>query len=309
MNKVVIIGSINIDMVSRMQVFPAVGETVIGEEFSMVPGGKGANQALAMAKMGLEVTMLGKIGKDGFGQKALEQLVKNHVNVSNVEIEDSTFTGIASIQVNAEGSNTIVVIPGANNKVTSGLVRKHQEQIKNADAIILQLEIPLESVLEAIDIAHKSGLLVILNAAPARKLPKNIYKKVSVLIINDSEIQALSGYSTQTQDSLIQAAQFFINKGCKSVIFTLGASGAEYLTSKDMKLVHVPPYLIDPVDTVAAGDAFVGGFTFSYLRDGSLDKGVQWGNACGALACTKPGAQTSLPTLDEVLKFMNQERV
>jgi ribokinase len=308
MNNVVVIGSINIDMVSRMPVFPKVGETVFGDEFSMFPGGKGANQALAMAKLGMNVTMIGKIGNDVLGQKALTLLVKNNVNVSNVEIEDSTFTGIASIQVNEEGSNTIVVIPGANSKVTPDLVRKHKEQIIKADAIILQLEIPLESVMEAIDIAYESGVLVILNPAPACALPDSVYQKVSIIIINDNETQALSGYSTESQDSLTQAGQFFIKRGCNSVVFTLGESGAKYISSEYMKLVHVPPYFIEPVDTVAAGDAFVGGFTFAYLRDVSLERAVQWGNACGALACTKPGAQTSLPSLDEVLNFIKLER-
>ena len=308
MNNVVVIGSINIDMVSRMPVFPKVGETVIGDEFSLVPGGKGANQALAMAKLGMNVIMIGKIGKDVFGQKALTLLENNNVNVSNIEIVDSTFTGIASIQVNEEGSNTIVVISGANSKVTPELIRKHKEQIIKADAIILQLEIPLETVLEAIDIAWESGVLVILNPAPACAFPDRIYKKVNIIILNEIETQALSGYSAETQAGLTHAAQFFISKGCNSVVFTLGKSGAKYFNSVYKKLVHVPPYLIDPVDTVAAGDAFVGGFTFAYLRDASLGKAVQWGNACGALACTKPGAQTSLPSLDEVLNFMNLER-
>lgn len=296
-------------MVSRMPVFPRIGETVIGNEFSMVPGGKGANQALAMAKLGMDVFIVGKIGNDFFGKKALNLLVNNNVNVSNVEIEDSTFTGIASIHVNKEGSNTIVVIPGANSRVTPDLVRKHKEQIRNADALILQLEIPLESVLEAIDIAYESGIQVILNPAPACALPDHIYRKVNVVIINDSETQALTGYSTESQDSLTQAAQFFINKGCNSVVFTLGENGAKYINSGNMKLINVPPYLIDPVDTVAAGDAFVGGFTYAYLKDRSLEKAVQWGNACGALASTKRGAQTSMPSLDEVLNFINLERV
>jgi ribokinase len=308
MNKVVVIGSINIDLVSRMAVFPRVGETVIGDEFSMVPGGKGANQALAMAKLGMNVTMVGKIGNDVFGQKALKLLVKNNVNVSSVEMENSTFTGIASIQVNKEGANSIVVIPGANSMVTPEMIRRHKEQIERANAIILQLEIPLESVLEAIEIAYAGGVLVILNPAPACALPDSIYQKISIIIINDLETQALSGYSTDSQDSLAQAAQFFINRGCNSVVFTLGESGAKFISSEDLKLVHVPPYIIDPVDTVAAGDAFIGGFTYAYLQYGSLEKAVQWGNACGALASTKPGAQTSLPSHKEVLHFMKRDR-
>ena len=304
MKKVVVIGSINIDLVSRMSTFPKIGETVIGKEFSMVPGGKGANQALAMAKLGLSVIMVGKIGNDAFGEKALELLVKNKVNVANVEIESSTFTGIASIHVNEEGSNSIVVIPGANSKVTPDFVRKHEEQIRNSDAIILQLEIPLESVLEACEIAYAGGIPVILNPAPACPLPDSIYNKIKIIIINESETQTLTGYSTDSYESLTQAAQYFFKRGCNSVVFTRGESGANYINTEDLTMVHVPPYPVNPVDTVAAGDAFIGGFTYAYLQYGSLEKAVKWGNACGALACTKPGAQTSLPFLKEVLEIM-----
>jgi ribokinase len=307
MNTVAVIGSLNMDLIARVAVLPRIGETVMGQDFSMLPGGKGANQAVAMGRLGLKVHMIGMIGRDIFGKKALQSLRKNGVDFVCVGSDDTASTGIALISVDRKGSNTIVVAQGANAKVSPEFIHKHEGTIKNAKVVIIQLEVPIEAMVEAVNIAHNNNVLVILNAAPARVLPPDLYRKLDVLIVNESEARALGGHSIENEDDLALTAHLFIERGCRHVVFTLGAGGAAYISADEMKLVNCPAYPIDPVDTVGAGDAFVGGFTFAYLKFRSLKQAVKWGNACGALACTQPGAQVSFPTLDEVIDFLDNK--
>jgi ribokinase len=301
MPEILVIGSLNADLVVRAPRFPTPGETISGQDLSIIPGGKGANQAVAAARQGASVAMVGRVGDDSFGPTLIENLQDNQVDTTYVQTDESA-TGTATIIVDSSGQNTIVLSPGANGKVTPADV--DSVSFQDADMLLLQLEIPLETVVHAASVARQNGLRVILNPAPARQLPDSLLADVDILVPNESELQLLSGQSVTDTASAESAAGVLLAKGVKTVIVTLGSNGALLVTAENE--IHIPTFQVEVVDTTAAGDAFIGGLATALLKGVPLEEAVRYGNASGALAATKFGAQPSLPTQDEVEQLLRK---
>jgi ribokinase len=299
MSNVLVIGSLNADLVVKSPRFPQPGETISGDDLQIIPGGKGANQAVAAARQGVKTTMVGRVGSDSFGPFLVDNLKSNDVDTSQVLKTDSA-TGTAIIVVDANGQNSIVLSPGANGMVTPADV--DSASFSNSGLLLLQLEIPTPTVLRAAQRAREHGMQVILNPAPAKSLPVELLSNVDILIPNESELALLTGLPVTDASSAEVAAKEILKQGVKTVIVTLGSKGALLVTATQVK--HVDTYKVNVVDTTAAGDAFIGGFASSLLSGKSLEDSVRYGCACGALATTKFGAQPSLPTKDEVETFI-----
>lgn len=310
MNNVLVIGSLNADLVVRVPRFPQPGETLSGDDLHIIPGGKGANQAVAAARLGLKTTMIGRVGSDSFSSFLVDNLTSNSVDTSHVLKTDSA-TGTAIIVVDSNGQNSIVLSPGANGMVTPADV--DTASFADFGLILLQLEIPTPTVLRAAQKAREHGLTVILNPAPAKQLPDELLTHVDILIPNESELALLTNMPVNDVSSAETAAKEILKRGVKTVIVTLGSKGALLVTSTQVK--QVDSFKVDVVDTTAAGDAFIGGFAAKLLESNglpldmqgqapALQSAIRYGCACGALATTKFGAQPSLPTKDEVEAFL-----
>ncbi len=292
--RITVVGSLNMDLVVRSPRIPRPGETIIGSGFHYVPGGKGANQAVAAARLGAQVSLVGRVGQDGFANSLLESLAADDVDHTFVIQDREAATGVALIVVDDAGQNSIVVASGANMRLSPTDVEAAEAVIAGADALLLQLEIPLETVIRAAELARAQQVQVILNPAPARALPAELLALVDVLIPNESETALLTGMPVGSQAEAEAAADALRKRGIGAVILTLGEQGA--LLARETGAHLFPAFDVTPVDTTAAGDAFVAGFAVALAESKPLAEAVQWGNAAGALATTKLGAQSSLPT-------------
>ena len=299
MADIIVVGSLNADLVVKSPRFPQPGETISGEDLQIIPGGKGANQAVAAARQGVKTAMLGRVGSDSFAPFLVDNLNANQVDTSHV-IVDSSATGTAIIVVDSNGQNSIVLSPGANGNVSPADV--DSASFSSSKLLLLQLEIPTPTVLHAAQQARANGLTVILNSAPAKALPTELISTVDILIPNESELSLLTGLPVNDVASAEKAAKEILKQGVKTVIVTLGSKGALLVTDTQVK--QVDTYKVNVVDTTAAGDAFIGGFASAMLSGKTLEDSVRYGCACGALATTKFGAQPSLPTKEEVEKFI-----
>ena len=298
LSKITVVGSLNMDLIVRTPRIPSPGETIIGSGFHTAPGGKGANQAVAAARLGAQVSMVGRVGKDEFAATLLENLTLANVNTQFIIQDPESPTGVALIEVDDSGENSIVVASGANMRVTSLDVDAAQEAIFAADLLLLLLEIPLKVVIQAAVLAKRKNITVILNPAPARKLTSELLNLVDILIPNEIETALLTGLPVGSQYEIKVAASSLLTSGIKTVILTLGEKGA--LLTQEGKSEIFPAFQIKPVDTTAAGDAFIGGFAVALAEGKSMTEAIRWGNAAGALATTRLGAQPSLPMRQDV---------
>lgn len=300
MKKICVIGSLNMDLVVNVDNMPKKGQTLIGSDFKEVPGGKGANQAVAMARLGGDITMIGKVGTDSFGQTLIDALKNDNVNTTYVHKEDGP-TGVAMITVDKNAENSIVVAPGANFKVKENDIDKNIDAIKNSDIVVVQLETPLETIKYALKSAKELGKYTILNPAPAVKLEDSIIANVDLLTPNETELEILSGVSINCEDDILKAAQTMIEKGVKELIVTLGSKGSLYI-NKEISMFK-KSYKVDAVDTTAAGDSYTGALSVAFSKGENIEVAMDFASRVGALCVTKEGAQSSLPTLEEVERF------
>lgn len=303
MAEIIVVGSLNTDLVVRTPRFPKPGETISGEDLQIIPGGKGANQAVAAARQGRSVAMVGRVGDDSFGPELINNLRQNHVETSHVRIDTESATGTAVIVVAADGQNNIILSPGANGRVSPEDVA--DVPFSDFRLLLLQLEIPVGTVLAACRRAKENGLLVLLNPAPAQALPEELLSLPDFIVPNESELSLLSGMAVTDDASARNAARSLLERGIQNVVVTLGARGALIVNRESAR--HIPAFIVDVVDTTAAGDAFIGGFASALLQNRPLEEAVRYGSACGALAATKFGAQPSLPTRAEVERFMSTQ--
>lgn len=294
-SKIVVIGSINMDLVTSANVFPKIGETILGTSFLTIPGGKGANQAVAAARLGADVTMIGCVGQDLFGQELLSHLKQQGVNVDCVEPVTGYQTGTASITI-AEGDNHIIVVPGANYQVTPEMVAKYENAISDCQTMLLQLEIPMASVKKAIELGKKHGLKVILNPAPFMKLSEEVLESVDFITPNELEvIELLSGLPEAQKNRMMEKC-----------IITKGSKGLTYV--KDGQEMNIDCIMVDVVDTTGAGDSFNGAFALALTEGRTVEEACRFANVVGALSVTKLGAQSGMPTILEVEQFLDSMR-
>lgn len=292
--RVLVVGSINMDLVSYSERIPQVGETVLGQRFAMVPGGKGANQALAACRLGAQVTLLGAAGQDSYGDQLLVHLAHNGVDVSQVK-RVPTSTGVALINVDDAGQNQIVVVPGANYQVTEADLSSQEEAFASADLVVLQLEVPLEVVGKALDLAERHQKPVLLNPAPAQALPAEWLRKIDYLVPNEHEVKILGGNSEGFYAEIRSQL-----KG--NLLVTQGDQGVAYAQGENIQ--QVPAFTVQAVDTTAAGDAFMGGLSVALAEGQTLQQAILFASAGAALSVTREGAQTSLPWRQEVEEFI-----
>jgi ribokinase len=305
MSEIVVVGSINMDLVVKTWRIPIPGETVRGEDLQLIPGGKGANQAVAAARLGASVSMIGRVGRDAFGERLLGELSAQGVKTETVRRDDQAASGTALIVVDAQGENSIVISPGANGRVVPSDVDQAEALITRAKIILLQLEIPVETVVHVIRLAAMHGVKTILNPAPASDIPADIYAEVDILAPNEIELRALTGQQIDGSESVEAAVELLLARGSRAVVVTLGHKGA-YLASRE-ESIHFPAFPVQAVDTTAAGDAFIGGLAVAWMKTGALRHAVRYANACGALAATRFGAQPSLPDAYQVEKLLAAE--
>lgn len=299
--KVVVIGSLNMDLVTRAPRLPRGGETLIGQSFSTVSGGKGANQAVAAARLGAEVSMVGCIGSDAYGQQLRNALLAEQIDCDAISIVDGA-SGVALIVVDDNSQNAIVIVAGANGALTPGVIDHFDSVLQAADVIICQLEVPDATVGHALKRGRELGKTVILNPAPAsRPLPADWYAAIDYLIPNESEAAALSGLPVDSLETAETAATRLIGMGAGKVIITLGAQGSLFADGQGFQ--HFPAPQVHAVDTTAAGDTFVGGFAAALASGQSEAEAIRFGQVAAALSVTRAGAQPSIPTLSDVQAF------
>jgi ribokinase len=300
MKKILVVGSSNTDMVIIADHFPAPGETIIGGNFLMNPGGKGANQAVAASRLGGNVSFIGKVGLDVFGKEAIQNLKNEGIDVSGIFQDKEYPSGVAQIIVDKHAENTIVVAPGANNNLFVKDIDECNSIIEDSEIILLQLEIPLQTVEYTAQITSSRGKKVILNPAPAAPLSDQLYAYLYMITPNQTEAEFLTGIKVKDEQTAIQAAEFFHKKGVQKVIITLGADGA-FLSTKEISKIITSPK-VTAVDTTAAGDTFNGALAVALSQNMDEVEAVEFANKAAAQSVTKIGAQSSIPYFAELIE-------
>ena len=298
MFKITVIGSLVMDQVIKLKKFPKEGDTLFGDEINYYLGGKGANQAFALTRLGADTEMIGMVGDDNFGKAFIETFKKAGTKVSNIMISSKIGTSIASILSNYQAENKIVVMHGANFEFNAKELKKVESVLKNSDLVITQLELKPEIEEAIIKLCAKYKVPVQLNPAPAYKLSKEVLSKLTYITPNDLELSILTGMKTDTLENAKKAVKKLLSMGPKNVISTLGGNGAMIGDKKGVR--HIPGFKVKVVDTVGAGDAFNGGFAYAISKGHNIDEAVRFANAVGALAVTKQGAFPSMPNLKQV---------
>lgn len=287
--RVVVMGSANMDLVAVAPVLPAPGETVLGSEFVMTPGGKGANQAIAAARAGGSCVFLGAIGSDSFGVTLKARIGASGVDIAQLRVVYGA-SGVALVTVDAAGDNTIVVTPGANAEFTA-LTEPELSAVRAADVLVAQLEIPVQTVIEAARAAREAGTRVVLNAAPAQRLPGELFEAVDLLVVNEVEARAITGRGREDAAALLSVVP--------RAVLTCGADGAVYV-DRDGAVVHVPAVRVDAVDSTGAGDAFTGALAVAWAEGRDLVDSVRWASAAGAACARRLGAAVALPMRSDI---------
>ncbi len=300
--RAVVFGSLNMDLVTSAPRFPVPGETLTGHSFQMTHGGKGANQALACAKLGVPTALIGRVGSDDFGRALLESLGQAGVDVQGIR-EAAVPTGTAHIQKVDSGENSIVVVPGANHALDASDLAILDDALRDAAVLLLQLELPLKTVLAAAQLAVQRGVPVLLDPAPAQPIPPALLRLCSLLTPNESEAATLTGSPVLTFPEAVTAAQTLINWGASQVVIKRGRAGAYWTDGSAAQ--EVPAHPVTAVDTVAAGDAFNGGLAAALAEGCSLATALAWATATAAVSVTRPGAQSSLPNRQDMLALLD----
>jgi len=301
---IAVVGSSNMDLVVKSKRIPAKGETILGGDFIMVPGGKGANQAVAAAKLGARVFFITKLGDDIFGEQSLNNFRKEGVDTKYVLQTKEAPSGVALIMVDDEGNNIIVVAPGANHKLMPEDVKEAESDIASSGALVAQLEVPIETIEFAAELANKSKVPFILDPAPAQKLSPKLLNMVDVLTPNETEARILTDIEVKDQKSAEAAAKKLLECGVKTIILTMGASG--YLLAGKEETEFVAAKKVTAADSTAAGDAFTGSLAVGLAQGQTLSEAASFANNVAAVSVTKMGAQPSMPTLQEVESFIRK---
>ncbi|HAT1613058.1 TPA: ribokinase [Raoultella planticola] len=303
--KLVVLGSINADHILNLESFPTPGETVTGHHYQVAFGGKGANQAVAAGRSGADIAFIACTGDDDIGERVRHQLESDRIDVAPVRAVNDQSTGVALIFVNAEGENVIGIHAGANAALSVEQVEAEKTRIAGAQALLMQLESPLESVLAAAKIAHQHQTTVVLNPAPARDLPDELLSLIDIITPNETEAEKLTGIRVENDDDAAKAARVLHEKGIGIVMITLGSRGV--WVSHDGQGRRVPGFKVQAVDTIAAGDTFNGAFVTALLEGTALDDAIRFAHAAAAIAVTRKGAQPSVPWREEIDEFLRQQ--
>ncbi|MDQ0199103.1 ribokinase [Neobacillus ginsengisoli] len=303
MSKIVVVGSYVVDLMSRTPHLPKPGETVLGGPFKMGPGGKGGNQVTAAARCGSDVTFVTKLGDDLFGREALKHFITENVNTQFIKIDPGQATGAALIAVDDRSENSIVVSLGACGTITEADVLEAEEEIKEADIVLLQLETSIEAVVSSIKLACDNGIPIILNPAPFQKFPEDILYNVHYITPNETEAFELSGVEVTDEGTALAAARKIHEMGVGTVIITMGSKGAFLYNGKE-KGELVPGFKVEAVDTTGAGDAFNGGFAFGLSKGLPVRDAMIFGQAVAALSVTKIGTAPAMPYEHEIKDFL-----
>lgn len=296
MKKILVVGSINMDLSIAVDSVPKIGETVLGSDFATVPGGKGANQAVAVAKLGGDVTFFGAVGNDVYADRLLDTLKEYGIAFKGEILPDVT-SGVAVITVSG-GDNMIILHGGANQAITPEMIRENETLFEEADMVLMQLEIPLDAVKEATLLARKHGAAVVLNPAPSKHIPEDILKNVDMIVPNEHEAEDITGISVTDEESAAKAINKLKETGIGQVIITLGAKGCAYNNGETIKFY--PAQKVKAVDTTAAGDTFIGAVLNVLAKDGTLDEAVDYATKAAAITVTRRGAAVSIPYADEI---------
>ncbi|AHG20228.1 ribokinase [Chania multitudinisentens RB-25] len=303
--KLVVLGSINADHILNIEQFPRPGETVIGKQYNVAFGGKGANQAVAAGRSGAEIAFIACVGADDIGERIRQQLATDGIDTQSIEAIAHRTTGVALIFVNAEGENVIGIDAGANAALTPDYLNHHRQKVIDAEALLMQLESPIETVIAAAKLAKQHHTQVILNPAPARELPDELLAMIDIITPNETEAQRLTGIAVNNDNDAARAANALHDKGIGCVIITLGSRGVWLSENGSGK--RVPGFKVKAVDTIAAGDTFNGALVTALLEGKAMNEAVRFAHAAAAIAVTRAGAQPSVPWRAEIDAFLLQQ--